>query len=60
MTTETLEHDPDYLWIVFRKAIREGRIDDAAEAQRRLAEAGVVVRVTGLDVRQKHPAEVTR
>lgn len=53
MTTATIERDPDVLWIQLRAAIREGRLSDAAEAQRQLAAQGFVIRIERLDVSQK-------
>lgn len=53
MTTAALEQDPDVLWIQFRAAIREGRLSDAAEAQRQLAAQGIVIRIERLEVSQK-------
>lgn len=53
MSTTTLERDPDVLWIQFRTAIREGRLCDAAEAQRRLAAQGIEIRIQGLAVSKK-------
>ncbi len=51
--TATLENDPDVLWIQLRTALREGCLDDAAEAQRKLAETGITVRIDGLNVARR-------
>ena len=48
-----LENDPDVLWIQLRTALREGRLADAADAQRKLAAAGITVVIDGLTVRHR-------
>lgn len=54
MTTATkLENDPDVLWIQMRTAIREGRLADAADAQRKLSEVGISIRLNSLEVKRK-------
>ena len=53
MSTATLEDDPDVQWIQLRSALREGRLADAAEAQRKLAASGITVHIDSLDVKQR-------
>ena len=44
MVTQTeLEQSPDYWWLRFRYAVREGRTRDADEARQRLRDLGVKV-----------------
>ena len=45
------EFDPDVLWIQLRSAIREGRLSDAANAQRKLADLGITVFINSLEVK---------
>lgn len=44
ITQKDLDRSPDFWWLRFRYATRDGRKDEAAEARRRLKELGVVVR----------------
>lgn len=46
---QQFERDPDWWWLQLRFAVRDGRLDDAAAAQNRLAELGI--EVTLRDVR---------
>ena len=52
-TTAILENDPDVLWIQIRTAIREGRLADAADAQRKLSDVGISIRINSLEVKRK-------
>jgi hypothetical protein len=40
---EYLERDPDFWWLRFRYALREGRLSDAEEARQRLGTLGIEV-----------------
>lgn len=42
-----LESDPDYWWLCFRYATRDGRVADAEEALRQLKALGVEVHLRG-------------
>lgn len=53
MAQTILDNDPDVLWIQLRAALREGRISDAADAQRKLEAVGITVQVNSLDVKRR-------
>jgi hypothetical protein len=43
-----LEASPDFWWLRLKYALREGDLDGAAEAQRRLSKLGVDLRLRSL------------
>lgn len=50
---ERFERDPDWWWLQLRFALRDGRLEDAAAAQRRLSELGIEVRLRGVQLTQE-------